>query len=766
MKLILNIFRSGGTFMFLLLLSINTNVFAQHVYKPCGTSFSAANINLIKSLPLSPVPSEFEGGVMKSSVDDVNIQFHIVCSGNIATAPVSLAQVNAALNVLNTKFAPAGINFVPCSAPRYILFSAYDNFPFADTLAETALGKSDVPNTINIYIMREISGGDYGAYTYFLGSSSRIFLAASGPFDESTHLENGLVLTHEMGHFFGLLHTNGSSQPGTTTELVNGTNSLNAGDFVQDTPADPGSLSHMMVDQNGTTTYPFLPFPDPCNPPQSFPPFCDANHQVYQPLGNNLMIFTYRISFNTLTPKQAQKIYSTYIAHYANSFKGGFDLVSKDHPEDAGYEPIQSTDWIWVYQSPDIWNCRNPNSCTSHQEPGYANNATTNNYLRVKVRNNGCAPSQQATIHAYWTLAATGEVWPASWTTQTICGLPGGGEISNSDGTFGQNIPMLVPNQEVIMTFPWKPIDPTPYTCILQLPNGDPNLNLCLLSRIVSSGDPMYSENTGPVDHNIRYNNNIVTRNTRLVNLSGSKPGRSFGDGGNILVQNSLEEGKVFDLHIVNKQLNDPYFDFGGAVITLSEGLWERWIIGGQKGTGVTVFNYSLHQIAITGNNAVLEDIFMAPQETESATLEFYLSKTCPTLSRHDFALYQTEESQDGIIGSACIFEVNITGNATPASGNIGGAVHNLNDNSLVLYPNPVTGRNAIIEFSLPDESKADIFITDAWGRKLCQVAKSKTYPSGINKESIDLTGYANGVYFLEMVNATNVQRITFAITQ
>ncbi|RZK46005.1 MAG: hypothetical protein EOO94_03535, partial [Pedobacter sp.] len=498
-------------------------------------------------------------------------------------------------------------------------------------------------NTINVYVTSTIGNGLYGGYTYFM-NGNRIYLPALNGSGQSAGLSNGLALSHEMGHFFGLGHTHGWGAAGSTTELVNGSNSTTAGDLIQDTPADPAIAAYMLCDQTGACTYPYTIPPNPCNP-VSFPPFCDPNGSVYQPLGNNLMLYSYSISYNTLTLKQCERIYNTYLTYYTNLLNGGFDLVSRDHPDDAGYEPTPSNDWIWVYQSPDIWNCRNPNLCTVHQEPGYASSSTTDNYLRVKVKNIGCANSTPAVLHTYWTLAATGETWPSSWTTQDICGLAGGREISNADATYGKTIPALSPNQETIITFPWDPVNPTPYTCIPPLSNGDPNLNLCLLSRIVSTADPMHSELSGAIDHNVRYNNNIVTRNTRLVNLEGSRPGRSFSDGGNILIQNATADAAIFNIHIVNKVATDDYFDYGAVVVTLTNELWQSWMAGGQSGSGFMVLDYSLRQLALTGNDAVLENVSIDPETVNFATFEYHLTKTCTTASTHDFAVYQTEQN-------------------------------------------------------------------------------------------------------------------------
>ena len=79
-----------------------------------------------------------------------------------------------------------------------------------------------------------------GGYTYLPGPFSPDLIVMDDGLLTST------TLTHEMGHYFGLLHTHGSSNCGSaanaTNELVDGSNCQTAGDYVCDTPADPGLL--------------------------------------------------------------------------------------------------------------------------------------------------------------------------------------------------------------------------------------------------------------------------------------------------------------------------------------------------------------------------------------------------------------------------------------------------------------------------------------------------------------------------------------------
>jgi hypothetical protein len=88
------------------------------------------------------------------------------------------------------------------------------------------------------------------------------------------------TLTHEMGHFFGLLHTFEGPSGGQTLELANGSNCSITGDLICDTPADPyidPELVSTYVD-NGVNCR-FISMKK------------DANGQYYDPLVGNIMSY-------------------------------------------------------------------------------------------------------------------------------------------------------------------------------------------------------------------------------------------------------------------------------------------------------------------------------------------------------------------------------------------------------------------------------------------------------------------------------------------
>jgi acetyl-CoA carboxylase beta subunit len=115
---------------------------------------------------------------------------------------------------------------------------------------------------------------------------------------------NGSTLAHEVGHWFGLMHTHGNLDNG-TDELVNGSNCTDAGDLICDTPADPRLTG--LVSSN--CVY---------NPPSVAPR--DANGQLFAPETNNLMSYSLSQCRNRFSDGQVLIMQETYIS--LESYRG------------------------------------------------------------------------------------------------------------------------------------------------------------------------------------------------------------------------------------------------------------------------------------------------------------------------------------------------------------------------------------------------------------------------------------------------------------
>ncbi|PWI31130.1 hypothetical protein DI383_00200 [Flavobacteriaceae bacterium LYZ1037] len=102
------------------------------------------------------------------------------------------------------------------------------------TEGDNILQLNNVPNVVNAYFVTTAygsSGGAIGGYARFPWNLPNDYFVVVN----NSAAENGATVAHEMGHYFGLLHT---FETAYAVELVNGSNCDVAGDLLCDTPAD------------------------------------------------------------------------------------------------------------------------------------------------------------------------------------------------------------------------------------------------------------------------------------------------------------------------------------------------------------------------------------------------------------------------------------------------------------------------------------------------------------------------------------------------
>lgn len=156
-----------------------------------------------------------------------------------------------ALCVLNDAYADQDIQFY-LKEFKYINSTSIYSNPTSFS-GSNAISGQMIYNAINIFVVHEMS--EEGVLAYYqpeAGPNGNDWIVCL-----ESHTGQSLVLPHEVGHFFSLNHTfygwestggwdaaaNGNpvgptSPDGVPNELVNGTNCLNAGDGICDTPAD------------------------------------------------------------------------------------------------------------------------------------------------------------------------------------------------------------------------------------------------------------------------------------------------------------------------------------------------------------------------------------------------------------------------------------------------------------------------------------------------------------------------------------------------
>lgn len=143
-------------------------------------------------------------------------------------------QVQDAIDTMNVYFAPICARFELCE------FNVIENFQYAIPANTNEWQQMKVKyqqnNRINVFIVLNIPWTPFDCGYTDLGGlefPQRDALMIKLP----CVIELPKSLSHEMGHYFGLLDTYGAEN--SAPELVDGSNCETAGDLICDTPADP-----------------------------------------------------------------------------------------------------------------------------------------------------------------------------------------------------------------------------------------------------------------------------------------------------------------------------------------------------------------------------------------------------------------------------------------------------------------------------------------------------------------------------------------------
>lgn len=184
-----------------------------------------------------------------SPKNNIAINIHIVTDDN-GNTNLDTSNISKGINYLNKVFEDAGLEFYVCGNYNYINSTLYYNMHNGLYYAiDSAYG---VPNSINMYFVRFIV--HYGG-----GAAGVAPTPGGGDWIIIKNNVDSAVIAHEMGHFFGLLHTHGLlydvlGNP-YTEEYVDGSNCNETADYFCDTPADPGLHLTYGIDVNSQCQY-------------------------------------------------------------------------------------------------------------------------------------------------------------------------------------------------------------------------------------------------------------------------------------------------------------------------------------------------------------------------------------------------------------------------------------------------------------------------------------------------------------------------------
>lgn len=246
--------------------------------------------------PEETLPPEMEQQVLR-----IPVTHHISRTSNGSNAATTNTRTNKIIDDLNAGF--QGTNIVFFSKDVRFLDNTAWNTVFDANLdkgRDRVLLPFEDSNSLNIFYFSNLNSGGpdepLGATALFPTEGNNIKLSSS-----AFALSNSTTVTHEVGHYLGLYHTDDDfTDTLGRTELVDGSNCSASGDLICDTPASP-PLDDSIVGSN-------------CN---YIGRLTDANGDLYTPDVLNFMI-TYAGKDNngiacrrSFSPQQIEKMQKT-----------------------------------------------------------------------------------------------------------------------------------------------------------------------------------------------------------------------------------------------------------------------------------------------------------------------------------------------------------------------------------------------------------------------------------------------------------------------
>ncbi|WP_114491456.1 S8 family serine peptidase [Candidatus Ulvibacter alkanivorans] len=323
----------------------------------------------------------------------------------------------------------------------------------------------------------------------------------------------------------------------------------------------------------------------------------------------------------------------------------GLDLAMRNSNVDDGTEPDNSTQQPW--QSNDIW-VRNQDDGIyndDHQNPEYDPNDP--NYVYVRVSNNSCdSSSGNDQLKLYWAKANTSLSWPQHWDGSLFITDPvTGQDILMGDEIGTITIPPIEIGETKVLKLQWSVPNPEDYE------NINPNpWHFCLLARIESPDDPMTFTEGSHITTNVLNNNNIAWKNTTVVDI---EPNTTPVIGGVVAVGNPFTAQKSFKLELVREtnELGKAIYEEAEVSITMDNTIYTAWNNGGKAKTNLKDTRQNERKI-VTANNAVLNNISLAPNEIGTINLEFnFLTKEYTDKNEYVYHVIQRDASTNDIIG-------------------------------------------------------------------------------------------------------------------
>jgi hypothetical protein len=414
----------------------------------------------------------------------------------------------------------------------------------------------------------------------------------------------GRTATHEFGHFFNLNHIWGDDND--RNPACNAATECAGTDNVADTPNQGGPNA-------GTPTFPLTDCCTTASPGVMF-----MNYMDYVDDRAMVMFSQGQVDrmIATLYTTQAGLLSSDALIPPAAG--SAPDLFIKDTPEDIGNEPNNESGVFYV--SEDIW-IRNTNDGRlnqEHQNPIYRPSGPSN-YVYVRIRNRGCAPSSSSNVRLYWAKASSGLSWPNPWT----------GGITVGTALMGDPIGTGIPTGTVdggsstILEFPWNPANPADYTAF-----GADNAHFCLLAVIEPT-----ATTSGDLNQFVKDNNNVAWKNVEIATPSGPRGGKEA----TTLLANYNQEQNEFSIGFNLTDREESPFVFGEVHIKLSEKVFESWKTNGSKGRSIKVNQDGT--IRLLDSSSTIDNLKLTYKQIEPLTVLFIENEKQRRLGPHIYFL-------------------------------------------------------------------------------------------------------------------------------
>lgn len=294
----MNIFTTKIKFLLCsMLLSCMSIIYAQNPTFNCATNTSQESLDYIKSIKPQLKIHEEDFMKLKSSKGEISanytnfipIKAHVIRQSD-GSGGISSSELNDVIDDLNEKFSEAFLEFFYCDGINYIDNDTFCNFNKGDE--NDFVEDNNVSGLINIYFTSHLENDYNESICGYSDNTSRNDVIVI----KNDCATNGSSLTHEMGHFFSLIHTHGTHNDELTTELVDGSNCDTDGDGICDTPADPKLTSKNInnsCEYTGDDT--------------------DANGDKFSPDTGNIMSYSKKQCRSHFSQQQLARMYAFYM---------------------------------------------------------------------------------------------------------------------------------------------------------------------------------------------------------------------------------------------------------------------------------------------------------------------------------------------------------------------------------------------------------------------------------------------------------------------